>query len=49
MTNIDPNFIPRDDASMAAVIAKQYRDAGIDPAAAYDSPEEAFKDFGVFP
>jgi hypothetical protein len=44
--NIDPAFIARDDVSVAKAIAKQYRDAGIDPSSAYDSVEDALADFG---
>lgn len=46
MTNVDPNFIPRDDVSMAAFIAARYEEQGIDPASAFDSPDDALGDFG---
>lgn len=39
-------FVPRDDASIAEHIAEQYREAGIDPSAAYDSPDMGINDFG---
>lgn len=40
-------FIPQDDESIAKHIAKQYIDAGIDPAAAYDSPDDALGELGL--
>lgn len=46
MVNVDPNFVPRDDASMAQFIASQYEAQGIDPAAAYDTTDDALNDFG---
>lgn len=45
-TNVDPNFLPRDDQSIANHIAAQYRAAGIDPASAYDTTDDALNDFG---
>ena len=44
--NVDPNFVPRDDASMAKYLAGQYEMQGLDPKAAYATPEEAIADFG---
>jgi hypothetical protein len=46
LSGLDPNFVPRDDKSVADLIAQQYRDAGIDPNSAYDSPDDAIADFG---
>jgi hypothetical protein len=46
VANLDPAFLPKDDASLAKLIAKQYEDAGLDPRAAFDSPEDAINDFG---
>src|SRR5438045_2509721 len=39
--NFDPSFIPRDDESMARFIAQRYEEQGIDPAAAFDSTDDA--------
>ena len=37
---------PVDDISVAHRIAEQYKSQGIDPARAYDSPDDALQDFG---
>lgn len=42
----DP-YTPRDDASVADLIAKRYVDAGIDPMSAYDSPDDALGELGL--
>lgn len=42
----DP-YTPRDDVSVAKFIAKQYVEAGIDPASAYDSPDDALGELGL--
>jgi len=37
---------PGDDISVAHRLAEQYKAQGLDPARAYDSPEDALQDFG---
>jgi hypothetical protein len=44
--NIDPNFIPRDDESLSKYLSQKYTENGIDPSAAFDSPDDAIHDFG---
>lgn len=39
-------YTPGDDASVANAIAEHYKAQGIDPARAYDSPDDALQDFG---
>lgn len=39
-------YTPGDDASVAKRIAEYYKAQGIDPARAYDSPDDALQDFG---
>jgi hypothetical protein len=43
----DPEFLPKDDASIANFLAQQYAAQGLDPNAAYDKPEDAIRDFGT--
>jgi hypothetical protein len=38
--------MPGDDASVAKIIADRYESQGLDPRAAYDSPDDALDDFG---
>jgi len=38
--------IGNDDISVARRIAASYEEAGMDPAMAYDSPDDAMQDFG---
>lgn len=40
-------YTPRDDASVADLIAKRYVEAGIDPMSAYDSPDDALGELGL--
>lgn len=40
-------FIPQDDEAMAKYIAQQYVEAGIDPASAYDNPDDALGELGL--
>jgi hypothetical protein len=39
-------YLPGDDASVAKRLAEQYKQQGIDPERAYDSPDDALQDFG---
>lgn len=39
-------YSPGDDASVAHRLAEDYKAQGIDPARAYDSPDDALQDFG---
>lgn len=38
---------PGDDISVANRLAEQYNAMGLDPSAAYDSPDDALGDFGT--
>jgi hypothetical protein len=46
-TEIYDPYTPRDDESVAKFIAKQYIEAGIDPASAYDNPDDALGELGL--
>jgi hypothetical protein len=41
-----PENYANDDASVAHRLAEYYKAQGIDPARAYDSPDDALQDFG---
>lgn len=50
--SVNPNFMPfdgfaGDDASIAKALAERYQENGLDPAAAYDNPDDAIGDFGI--
>lgn len=40
------SYTPGDDASVANHLAEYYKAKGIDPARAYDNPDDAIADFG---
>jgi hypothetical protein len=44
---VDEKFVPQDDISVANHIARQYIEAGIDPASAYDNPDDALGELGI--
>jgi hypothetical protein len=44
---VDQPFIPQNDEEIAKHIAKQYIEAGIDPASAYDNPDDALGELGL--
>jgi len=43
-SNIDPTFVPMDDASVAKRLAGIYKDRGLDPSLAYDNPMDVQND-----
>lgn len=40
------SYVPGDDVSVANRLAETYNAMGLDPSAAFDSPEDALGDFG---